>query len=161
MVLLTFFLSFQTTSLAFLFTSCLPHLMNTALNLISLYFFSVLLGFLYKIVIQNISCTHFTLFQFSISLCFIPFISFHLSLGKFYCEYIIIQPGFLNSHILSTDGSNCETLAERTDHLCPYHKLLSSLPLTLKANRWNCSYVYRQLTPSTLTYSHTGQFHMQ
>lgn len=63
-----------------------------------------------------------------------------------YCEFIIIiQLGFLNSHILSTDGSNCETLSERTDHLCLYRKLVSSLPLPLKANRWNCSYVHRQL----------------
>lgn len=81
--------------------------------------------------------------------------------AELYCEFIIIQLGFLNSHILSTDGSNCETLSERTDHLCPYLKLLSSLPLPLKANRWNCSYVHRQLAHSVLIYYHTEHIYMQ
>lgn len=81
--------------------------------------------------------------------------------AELYCEFIIIQLGFLNSHILSTDGSNCETLSERTDHLCLYHKLLSLLPLPLKANRWNCSYVHRQLAHCALIYSHTAHIHMQ
>ncbi len=140
--------------------------------IVFLFFANFLLCFLYKILIQNTSYTHFTQFPFSISLCFILFISFPLSLAQFYstdhswepaelyCEFIIIQLGFLNSHILSTDGSNCETLSERTDHLCPYHKLLSLLCLPLKANRWNCSYIHRQLAHSTLIYSHTGHIHI-
>lgn len=80
------------------------------------------------------------------------------------CEFIIIQLGFLNSHILSADGSNCETLSERTDHLCPNQKILSALPLPLKANRWNCSYVHRQLAHSATiylpyrTHSHGGKY---
>lgn len=84
--------------------------------------------------------------------------------AELHCEFIIIQLGFLNSHILSADGSNCETLSERTDHLCPNQKILSSLPLPLKANRWNCSYVHRQLAHSATiylpyrTHSHAGKY---
>ena len=94
-------------------------------------------------------------------LCFFFFISFPLSLLQFYSTdhswkpaelyfEFIIQLRFFNSHILPTDGSNWETLSERTDHLCPYHKLLSPLPPLLKTNRWNSSYVHSQLTHSTL-----------
>lgn len=84
--------------------------------------------------------------------------------AELHCEFIIIQLGFLHSHILSADGSNCETLSERTDHLCPNQKILSALPLPLKANRWNCSYVHRQLAHSATiylpyrTHSHAGKY---
>lgn len=74
--------------------------------------------------------------------------------AELYWEFII-QLGFFNSHILSTDGSNCETLSERTDHLCPNHKPLSSLPPPLKANRWNWSYVHRRLAHGAFIYLHT------
>lgn len=125
---------------SFLFT---PLNECTTCALIVYLLFATFLPHFFYYIIQNTSYTHFTLFQLSTSLCLFFFISFSLTLGQFYstdhrepaelyCEFIIIQLGFFNSHILSTDGSNCETLSERTDHLCPYYKPLSSLPFHLK-----------------------------
>lgn len=169
MALLTFAPSF---SLPFLFTS--RNECATSLDL-SLYLFSLPPSSLvsFSRCWYKIPSTHTSRYvPISISLCVSHFISFPslTSLNstnhgwepaEWHCEFIIIQLGFFNSHILSTDGSNCETLSERTDHLCLYHKLLSSLSLPLKANRCNCSYVDRQLAHCTLIYSHTGHIHVQ
>lgn len=152
--------------------------MNAALSYALLFFpATFLLCFLkFQVINKKMPPTHISRQSSSPHHCVFLLLSHSLSLShsarstvwiitekpaELYSEFIVIQLRFLNSHIISTDSSHCKTLSERTDHLRPYRRLLSSLPLSLKVNRWNCSYVHRQLARSAHIYYHTGYTDMQ
>lgn len=88
-----------------------------------------------------VSSSLFPFFQPSVLLV-LPYRSSLRTCGDVLRVYHNSTGMFKSTHILPTDGSNCETLSKRTDHLRLYRKLLSRLPLPLNANRWTSSYAH-------------------
>lgn len=130
----------------------------------SLFFATLIPRFFYNIQMQNTSHSHFTPFQLYLFVEFtlIPSHLAHPSL-QFVAEnlqsctvgLLLFDWDFL-IHTFSLLTAPAAKQYQEEQAICAHHKLLSSLPFPLKANRWNCSYALRQLTQSAIMSYYTG-----
>lgn len=135
----------------------------------SLFFATLIPRFFYNIQMQNTSHTHFTPFQLYLFVEFtlIPSHLAHPSL-QFVAEnlqsctvgLLLFDWDFL-IHTFSLLTAPAAKQYQEEQAICARHKLLSSLPFPLKANRWNCSYALRQLTQSAFMSYYAGHTHVQ
>lgn len=155
---------FYTASL-FLFTP-LPHLTN-APRWLCFYFISFLCHINPSFLLQYTNAKYLPLTFHTIPTLFVEFtlIPSHLAHPslQFVAEnlqsctvgLLLFDWDFL-IHTFSLLTAPAAKQYQEEQAICARHKLLSSLPFPLKANRWNCSYALRQLTQSAIVSYYTG-----